>query len=75
MRIDGVELNLEQLGDKLTSLIATVNKHDLKIGNVPDGQNLYSIAAALQEANKNHALDIESVKADIVAIKANLGIE
>ena len=75
VRIDGVELNLEQLEDKLTSLIATVNKHDLKIGNVPDGQNLYSIAAALQEANKNHALDIESVKADIVAIKANLGIE
>nr|DAI72171.1 MAG TPA: tail protein [Bacteriophage sp.] len=75
VRIDGVEFNLEQLGDKLTSLIATVNKHDSKIGNVPDGQNLYSITSALQDADKSHASDIELIKADIVAIKANLGIE
>ena len=75
VRIDGVELSLDQLGDKLTALIATVNAHDLKIGDVPNGKSLYSLVQDLQKTDSEHRAELDEMKASVDAIKAQLGIE
>lgn len=75
VKLDNAEASIKDFGKKLSSAIQTVNSISSKVGDVPGGQNLYSMVTSLQEKDEEFGADIDEIREDIAVIKAQLGIE